>query len=190
MKIIITEEQKNKLFIPRKLTGENSRWSEWNKTQPDITINGQYYELNRYDLDGNKIGIWLNDPTSIMVNYNKTKPFMSNIFNNLELKGEYYVIRNDIYMKQELKYGYIWVDYYKIWGILREQYSLSREQVKDLIKIWMEEAFKLGSLTPFISWSSFKNRMEEHYKLGSLTPILFHQKILHNDLWNKILQYP
>ena len=146
MRIIITEEQSKKLFIPRNI---DKRYSDWNKSQSDITINGQILKLNRYDLDGNKIGLWLNDPTSIIANYNKTKEFMSNIFNKLELKGKFYMISDDRYMEQDLKNEYIWVSYGKIWGILSEQYSLSRGQVQDLMRVWMEEAYKLGSLTPF-----------------------------------------
>jgi hypothetical protein len=54
MKIIITEEQNKKLFIPRKLSGEGSRWSDWNKEQP--MINGK--PINQYDLEGKPIGYW------------------------------------------------------------------------------------------------------------------------------------
>ena len=54
MKIIITEEQKKKLFIPRKITGEDSRYIKWNKEQ---TIkNGK--PINQYTEDGVKIGYW------------------------------------------------------------------------------------------------------------------------------------
>jgi antitoxin component YwqK of YwqJK toxin-antitoxin module len=55
MRIIITEEQKKKLFIPRKLSGEDSRWSEWNKEQP--IIDG--VRINQYDINtGIKQGYW------------------------------------------------------------------------------------------------------------------------------------
>ena len=53
-KIRITEEQKKKLFIPRKIEGTGSRWSEWNKEQP--IING--VRINQYDDDGRKQGYW------------------------------------------------------------------------------------------------------------------------------------
>jgi hypothetical protein len=121
MKIIITEEQKTKLFIPRNI---NKRYSDWNKDQSDITINGHPYRFNQYDLTGNKIGVWLKDPDSIIDNYNNTNPFMKDIFNKLELKGDEYVIGNERYMIQELKNGYLYVNYYKIWSILMDQYSL------------------------------------------------------------------
>jgi antitoxin component YwqK of YwqJK toxin-antitoxin module len=54
MRIIITEEQKKKLFIPRKLSGEGSRWEQWNKEQP--IVDG--IQINQYDIDGRKQGIW------------------------------------------------------------------------------------------------------------------------------------
>jgi antitoxin component YwqK of YwqJK toxin-antitoxin module len=55
MKIIITENQKKKLFIPRKLSGEDSRWAQWNKEQP--IVDG--VRINQYDINtGKKEGIW------------------------------------------------------------------------------------------------------------------------------------
>jgi antitoxin component YwqK of YwqJK toxin-antitoxin module len=55
MKIIITEEQKKKLFIPRKLSGEDSRWADWNKDQP--IKDG--IRINQYDIvTGKEEGIW------------------------------------------------------------------------------------------------------------------------------------
>ena len=54
MKIIITEEQKKKLFIPRDLSGENSRWIQWNKEQLE-----KYGEpINQYTYNGKKTGYW------------------------------------------------------------------------------------------------------------------------------------
>jgi hypothetical protein len=55
MRIIITEEQKKKLFIPRKIEGEGSRWEQWNKEQP--IVDG--IRVNQYDSDGREQGIWV-----------------------------------------------------------------------------------------------------------------------------------
>jgi hypothetical protein len=54
MKIIITEEQNKKLFIPRKLSSNDSRYSEWNNSQP--MVDG--VRINQYDYEGNKEGYW------------------------------------------------------------------------------------------------------------------------------------
>jgi antitoxin component YwqK of YwqJK toxin-antitoxin module len=45
---------KNKLFIPRKIEGEGSRWEQWNKIQPFK----DGIQINQYDLDGIKQGYW------------------------------------------------------------------------------------------------------------------------------------
>jgi hypothetical protein len=42
------------LFIPRKLSGEDSRWADWNKMQPIV----DNVQINQYTHDGKKTGIW------------------------------------------------------------------------------------------------------------------------------------
>lgn len=55
MRIIITEEQKKKLFTPKGLSNnENNRFIQWNKEQP--IKDGK--PINQYDIDGNKQGYW------------------------------------------------------------------------------------------------------------------------------------
>ncbi len=44
----------NKLFIPRKISGEGSRWFDWNKEQP--IVDG--VQINQYDMEGRKQGYW------------------------------------------------------------------------------------------------------------------------------------
>jgi len=58
MKIIITEEQKKKLFIPRRLSGENSKWLEWNNHQPVKVVDGKEIKINQKNSDGLKQGYW------------------------------------------------------------------------------------------------------------------------------------
>ena len=45
---------KKKLFIPRKLSGEGSRWEQWNNMQP--IVDGK--RINQYDMEGIKQGYW------------------------------------------------------------------------------------------------------------------------------------
>ena len=49
-----SETSKKKLFVPRRLSGENSRWFEWNKDQP--IVDG--VQINQYTHDGLKTGMW------------------------------------------------------------------------------------------------------------------------------------
>ena len=50
----MSDINKKKLFIPRKLSGENSRWSDWNNSQP--IKDG--VRINQYDMEGKKQGYW------------------------------------------------------------------------------------------------------------------------------------
>jgi antitoxin component YwqK of YwqJK toxin-antitoxin module len=45
---------KTKLFIPRKLSINDSRYSEWNNQQPYV----DGVQINQYNYDGKKIGYW------------------------------------------------------------------------------------------------------------------------------------
>jgi hypothetical protein len=149
MKIIITENQKKNLFKPRNL---ESRYDKWNSEQPEITIDGHNFLLNQYDSEGNKNGLWVENPETIEQDYIKTKSFFKNIFDQLEIvensKFTNYIIGNDIYF-QDPKNGYLRVSDSRIWSILSDQYSLSYEQIQGLVSIWMEMTYKLGSLTPY-----------------------------------------
>ena len=55
-RVINESEKPKKLFIPRKLEGEGSRWGQWNKEQP--IANG--IQINQYDINGKPIGYWDN----------------------------------------------------------------------------------------------------------------------------------
>ena len=96
MKIIITEEQKKKLFIPRKLSGEDSRYAKWNKEQP--IVNG--IQINQYDLDGRKQGYWetYNDNGEVNTkgNYKDDKK---------DGYWEYYWSNGNVYSKGNYKNG-------------------------------------------------------------------------------------
>jgi antitoxin component YwqK of YwqJK toxin-antitoxin module len=53
---IETIDESKKLFIPRKLSGEDSRYSKWNKEQP--IVDGE--RINQYNVDtGKKEGLWV-----------------------------------------------------------------------------------------------------------------------------------
>jgi antitoxin component YwqK of YwqJK toxin-antitoxin module/predicted nucleotidyltransferase len=50
-----TLDEGKKLFVPRKISGEDSRWVEWNKDQPEI----DGIKINQYDINtGERKGIW------------------------------------------------------------------------------------------------------------------------------------
>jgi antitoxin component YwqK of YwqJK toxin-antitoxin module len=167
MKIIITEEQKKKLFIPRKLSGEDSRWADWNKDQP--IKDG--IRINQYDINtGKKEGIW--------------EEYYSN--GQLETKGLY---------KNNLRDGY-WEEYYdngQLWnkgsfkngdrdGYWEEYWSNGQLYSKLSFKNGKEEGY----------WESYSKNgviyFKGLYKDGKLDGILeFYNKdgnLIKKELWN------
>ena len=54
----VINESKKKLFIPRKLTKDDSRYNKWNNSQPIKTIDGKEVRINQYTYDGLKNGYW------------------------------------------------------------------------------------------------------------------------------------
>ena len=64
-----------------------------------------------------------------------------------------------------------WIDY-RIWDTISRMFSLDYDETQEVIKEWLEEHYKLGSLTPLRYNSLSAVTLEEHYKLGSLTPPL------------------
>jgi hypothetical protein len=91
------------------------------------------------------ISFKLNDPRKWFKSLlNKMEPNMFEEYPNSIL----YTIDNDVYMEQDLKTGYLWVNYNKIWSIFDSEFDIGYGQIQDLIKGMVEEHFKTGSLTP------------------------------------------
>ena len=99
--------------------------------------------------------------------------FFDNIFDQIiiveNIHFTNYMIGNNIYF-QDQKNGYLWVNYYKIWSILYNQYSLNTLQIKGLIQIMVEVPYGLGPLTPNKLAEYNQALVEVPYGLGSLTP--------------------
>ena len=100
------QSKKGKLFIPRRLSGENSRFIQWNKEQP--IVDG--VQINQYTHDGKKTGIWGSYYDNGQLRYkgsykdDKQDGIWEYYFSNgqLSFKGSY---------KDDLKDG-IWEEYY------------------------------------------------------------------------------
>jgi antitoxin component YwqK of YwqJK toxin-antitoxin module len=148
-----SEQPKKKLFIPRKLSGEDNRYTEWNTQQPTITLDNHTFKLNQYDQNGNKIGIWLDKPELINQNYSKTKAFMENLFNNLNVvksptgRNTNYKLNNKIIF-QNRGDDVLTYFYNDFWKEFREKYNMFTYDNRDLIKVWMEIKYGLGHLYP------------------------------------------
>jgi len=55
-----------------------------------------------------------------------------------------------VYMEQNFKKKYLWVDYNTIWSDLGDTFSLEFDDIQSIIKKWVEETYKLRGVTPYI----------------------------------------
>jgi antitoxin component YwqK of YwqJK toxin-antitoxin module len=95
------------LFIPRKIEGTGSRWSEWNKEQP--IING--VRINQYDDDGRKQGYWEEE-----YDYGEVNGKGNYINDKKDGYWEYYWDNGGLYKQGSYKDGKkdgIWEEYFK-----------------------------------------------------------------------------
>ena len=127
-------------------------------------------ELKLYDLIGEstpdvlRLNVFFDELFTGLTVYTKDyKPDL--IF----MKGDKYI------MEQDLKSGYLWCRYDGFWSVLEKEYKLENREIQAVISYkvigLLEEAFKLGSLTPELNYYRGAKVLEEAFKLGSLTPM-------------------
>jgi antitoxin component YwqK of YwqJK toxin-antitoxin module len=90
---------RGKLFIPRKLSVDDSRYLEWNNSQ--VVVNG--VRINQYDMDGRKQGYWEDY-------YDNGKLWSKGSYVNGLRDGywEYYDINGGIWLKGNFINGFMY----------------------------------------------------------------------------------
>lgn len=63
----------------------------------------------------------------------------------------------------------LWVNYYKIWNPITEKLGLKYAEIKDLIKVTVEEHFKMSGVTAHSAIPSIVYWAEEYFKLSGAT---------------------
>ena len=63
-----------------------------------------------------------------------------------------------VYMEQDLKSNYLWVDYETIWLDLIDTFSLEYYEIQSIIKKWVEATYNLRDVTPVRNWARHKIR--------------------------------
>ena len=87
-----------------------------------------------------------------------------NNHNLIFMKGDKYI------MTQDFKGGYLGCRYDDFWLVLEKSFSLRYEEIQAFISHMVEEAFKMGSLTPIKRIYNDITEVEESFKMGSLKP--------------------
>jgi antitoxin component YwqK of YwqJK toxin-antitoxin module len=89
---------RGKLFIPRKLSVDDSRYLEWNNSQ--VVVNG--VRINQYDSEGRKQGLW-------MEYWGNGKIYSKGSYINDVQDGywEWYHDNGKLWLKELYKNGYV-----------------------------------------------------------------------------------
>ena len=79
------------------------------------------------------------------INFIRTKKLANILDKDVEYPT---VIKGVCLFEQDLKNEYLWCDYYEIWTFFIKNYSSNYQEIRTLIKGWLEEHDKLKVLTP------------------------------------------
>ena len=60
----------------------------------------------------------------------------------------FYFKNDEFFFEHDLKSGYFYCSYSKVWSFFETKFGLNYDQISDLIKSTVEGHFKLGSITP------------------------------------------
>jgi hypothetical protein len=102
---------------------------------------------------------WLNE------NYNNMEPFIMKEYTDYI----FYMKDGKCILQHNKKSGYVYVSYREIWSFFEHMFSMSNQQIKDIIKIWMEEHYKMGVKSIEIAMGAQKWVVEEHYQEIQIT---------------------
>ena len=72
---------------------------------------------------------------------------------------------NEILMQYNKKNQYVWIHYGEIWSKIESLFYLEYDDIKSIMKHWLEEAYKLKGVTPQGHFFFFSVTLEEAYKL-------------------------
>lgn len=80
----------------------------------------------------------------------------------------FYVDENNLplfFYHQDEKNGWIYIDYNRIWSLLGSIFSMKDLEIKELLKVWLEDTYNLRGYTPVIQLSINPTWLEDTYNL-------------------------
>ena len=128
MKIIITEEQSEKLNY---------------KVKSMVKKYGIEHTLNLFDNDIIR-NAYIDNPSEYLNQFNDLTPIQKD-------DKIYYVDKDRLplfYYFQDKINGYVYIDYDIIWLFFSVVIGLKRSEIKDIINNWLEETYNITGLTP------------------------------------------
>ena len=75
------------------------------------------------------------------------------------------------YYYQDSKNEYVYINYYEIWSFLESMFGMDYQQIREVIRDWLEETYNLKGLTPETHEALGTKVLGETYNLRGLTPL-------------------
>ena len=142
MKIIITEEQNEKLNRKIRLTVEKLGLKQAREMMGDELIKQGF----------------IDNPLSFLDQFNNLKP--------VEEDGRIFYVDNDnlplfyYYKKdQESKNSYYYINYHRIWSFFEDVMGYNYNEIQEIIKEWLGTTYNLRGLTPLVSTQCFASQV-------------------------------
>ena len=107
----------------------------------------------------------------------KIDAFFADLFSELTIYTKddkhdlIYMKEDKLIMMQDLKNGFLICRFRAFWSVLKESFSLEYDEIQVFISYMVEEAFKMGSLTPYQTVPAYDGMVEEAFKKGELNKI-------------------
>ena len=77
----------------------------------------------------------------------------------------FFVKGKKVYMEQDLKNNYLYLDYDTIWSDLKNTFLFEYKDIQSIIKDWVEVTYNLRGVTPWWSVVLGVKTVEETYKV-------------------------
>ena len=71
---------------------------------------------------------------------------------------------NEVMMEYDKENEDVYIHYEHIWSKIKSLFHLNYNDFQSIMKVWVEEAYKLEGVTPWILHKTLKMEVEEAYK--------------------------
>ena len=86
-------------------------------------------------------------------------------------KSVFYVnSSNEVMMEYDKENEDVYIHYEYIWLKIESLFHLNYGDIQSIMKVWVEEAYKLEGITPHGTLGKYLGKVEEAYKLEGVTP--------------------
>jgi hypothetical protein len=115
--------------------------------QLKLNFEGRLRESNDFD--------WVGDVEPMKPEMEFLKDNFDNLVEVIKGNRTFYVDseRKPLFYYQDEENGVVWVNYDRIWSVLRTEFGINYDEIQGLIKDWLGETYNLRGLTPmYILW--------------------------------------